>query len=101
MADQIVEMDYDVIQKQADDFQEDKETCEMIAKVLDGVVMVLMASFFGAILFAKIIKSLEGISAALKNLGEVLGEFSADLIFAIGRHQEGDFDGMSRFGEGV
>ena len=101
MADVIVEMDYDVIQKQADDFKEDQETCEMIAKVLDGVVMVLKASFFGALFFAKIIKWLEGISKALKNLAKVFEEFSADLIFAIGRHREGDFDGMSKFGEGV
>ena len=101
MADQIVEMDYDVITKQAEDFKEDAETCEMISKVLDGVVAVLKASLFGAIFMAKLIKWLEGISKALKNLAEVLKEFSADLIFAVGRHKEGDFQGMSRFGEGV
>ncbi|MFA9406661.1 MAG: hypothetical protein ACERKX_12675, partial [Anaerolineales bacterium] len=94
-------MDYEVIEKQADDFKQDQETCEMIAKVLDGVVNVLKASLFGAILFAKIIKWLEGISKALKKLAEVFEEFSADLLFAVGRHKEGDFDGMSKFGEGV
>ena len=101
MADQIVEMDYEVIKKQADDFKQDQETCEMIAKVLDGVVAVLKASLFGAIFMAKLIKWLEGISKALKNLAKVYEEFSADLLFAIERHIIGDIDGMSRFGEGV
>jgi len=101
MADQIVEMDYEVITKQANDFKDDEKTCEMIAKVLDGVVAVLKASLFGAIFMAKLIKWLEGISKALKNLAKVYGEFSADLLFAVGRHKEGDFAGMNKFGEGV
>lgn len=101
MADQIVEMDYEVILKQSEDFLQDRDTCEMIAKVLDGVVAVLKASLFGAIFMAKLIKWLEGISKALKNLAKVLEEFSADLSFAVDRHEQGDFDGMSRFGEGV
>lgn len=101
MADQIVEMDYEVIAKQAKDFTEDKEMCEMIAQVLDGVVAVLKASLFGAIFMAKLIQWLEGISKALKNLAKVYEEFSGDLLFAVQAHKDGDFDGMSKFGEGV
>jgi uncharacterized protein YukE len=101
MADQVVEMDYEEVQKVADNFKDDAEKCKMIAKILEKVVQALKASFFGAILFAKLIKWLEGIQKALENLAAVETEFSEDLEFAIQQHKIGDYAGMSRFGEGV
>jgi hypothetical protein len=101
MADQVVEMEYDEIQKVASNFKDDAEKSRMVAKILEKVVQMLKASFFGAIFFAKIIKWLEGIQKALENLAAVQEEFDEDLRFAIQKHKEGDYAGMSRFGEGV
>jgi hypothetical protein len=98
VAEQVVEMDYDEIQKVADNFKEDAEKCRMIAKVLEGVIAVLKASFFAQIFMKKLIDWLEGIKKALENLAKVDEEFSGDLEFAIARHKEGDYQGMSRFG---
>ena len=101
MADQIVEMDYDEIQKVADNFKDDADKCNMIAKILEGIIAVLR--LVAAILpfIQKIVDWMEGIKKALLNLADVELEFSDDLEFAIARHRQGDFQGMSRFGEGV
>lgn len=101
MADQVVEMDYEDIQKVADNFKDDAEKSRRIAKILEKVVQMLKASVFGAIFFQKIIKWLEGIQKALEKLASVQEEFNEDLLFAIDKHQKGDYAGMSRFGEGV
>ena len=101
MAQQVVEMDYDEIQKVADNFKEDADKCRMIAKILEGVIAVLKASFFAQIFMKKLIDWLEGIKKALENLAKVEEEFSDDLEFAIARHKVGDYQGMSKFGEGI
>jgi uncharacterized protein YukE len=101
MADQVVEMDYDEIKKVADNFKDDAEKSRMIAKILEKVVQALKASFVAQLFLQQLIRWLEGIQKALENLAAVQEEFNEDLLFAIKKHQEGDYAGMSRFGEGV
>ena len=101
MADQVVEMDYDEIQKVADEFKEDADKNRMIAKILEGIIAMLKVVAWMAAFIQKIVDWLEGIKSALENLAKIDEEFSADLEFAIARHKAGDIQGMSRFGEGV
>ena len=101
MAEQVVEMDYDEIQKVADNFKDDADKCNMIAKILEGIIVVLKVVAKIFTLVEKIVQWMEGIKKALENLAKVDEEFSDNLEFAIARHKVGDFQGMSRFGEGV
>jgi hypothetical protein len=68
-------MNYDEIQKVADDFKEDADQNRMIAKILEGIINVLKV-------VAKIVPFI-------------------DLEHAISAHKKGDYAGMSRFGEGT
>jgi len=101
VADQVVEMDYDEIQKVADDFKDDAEKCRMIAKILEGIIAVLKVVAMILPFIKKVVDWMEGIKNALENLAKVEEEFSGDLEFAISRHKVGDIQGMNRFGEGV
>ena len=101
MADQVVEMDYDEIQKVADNFKEDADQCRMIAKILEGIIAVLKVVALIVPFIKKLVNWMEGIKNALEKLAKVEEEFSDDLEFAIAAHKKGDYAGMSRFGEGV
>jgi hypothetical protein len=101
MADQVVEMDYDEIQKVADNFMEDADQCRMIAKILEGIIEVLKIVAKILPFVQKLVNWMEGIKNALEKLAAVEEEFSGDLEFAIGAHQKGDYAGMNRFGEGA
>jgi hypothetical protein len=101
MADQVIEMNYDEIQKVADDFMDDADKCRMIAKVLEGIITALKVVALIAPFVKKLIDWMEGIKNALEKLAKVDEEFNKDLIFAMKAHKKGDFAGMRRFGEGA
>ena len=101
MADQVIEMNYDEIQKVADEFQEDADKCRMIAKVLEGIITALKVVALIVPLVKKLVDWLEGIKNALEKLAKVEEEFNGDLIIAMDAHKKGDYAGMRRFGEGA
>ena len=101
MADQVVQMNYDEIQKVADEFKDDAEQSRMVAKILEGIIAVLKVVAFLSAFIKKLVDWMEGIKNALEKLAKVQEEFSGDLEHAIKAHKEGDYAGMSRFGEGI
>jgi hypothetical protein len=94
-------MNYEEIQKVADDFKEDADQNRMIAKILEGIINVLKVVAKIVPFIQKLVQWMEGIKKALENLAKVEEEFSGDLEHAISAHKKGDYAGMSRFGEGT
>jgi gas vesicle protein len=94
-------MTYQPIQTTAKGFDTQSQTLKTVAKVLKALAQALKASFFGAILFAEIIRRMELVADKSEKLAAVCDEFSGDLKRAVADHQSGDYKAGSYFGEGV
>jgi gas vesicle protein len=97
----VVAMTYAPVQGVAKRFDTQSQTLNTVAKVLKALAQALKASFFGAILFAEIIRRMELVADKSEKLAKVCDEFSGDLKKAVKDHQSGDYKAGSYFGEGV
>jgi gas vesicle protein len=97
----VVAMTYAPIQGVAKGFDTQSQTLKTVAKVLKALAQALKASFFGAILFAEIIRRMELVADKSEKLAKVCDEFAGDLRRAVAEHQSGDYKAGSYFGEGV
>jgi uncharacterized protein YukE len=86
----VVQMDYTQIENSAKSYQSQADTLKAVAKVLQGVVQGLRASFFGAIFFAQLIKYLEGIQKACEKVASVCEALNRGLLAAEKAHKSGD-----------
>ena len=102
MAGQVVQMDYQAIQKVSDGFKTAKEALESVGKVLELLIGILRAAaFFSFGTAAALAQYLDGIKQAVQKLAKICQEFADDLARAIGDHKNGDFAGKRYFGEGI
>ena len=97
----VVAMTYQPIQEVSRGFAGAARTLRLVAKACKAIADFLKASFFGAILFAEVVRRMELIASKANKLAGICDEFSNDLNRAVLEHQNGDYKAGSYFGEGV
>ena len=102
MAGQVVQMDYEAIQRVSNGFNTAKQTLTGVGKVLEVLINVLRATaFFSLGTSAALANYLELIKKKVEKLAKICEEFAGDLAKAITDHKNGDFQGKRYFGEGI
>lgn len=96
-----VAMTYAPVENASKMFNLKSKTHTMVAKACKVIANALKASFFGAILFAELIRRLELIAEKSEKLAKICDEFSQDLTKAVKDHKSGDYKAGTYFGEGV
>lgn len=102
MAGQVVQMDYEAIQRVSQGFTTAKETLTRVGQILEVLINVLRATaFFSFGTSAALAQYLDVIKQKVQKLAKICEEFAGDLARAISDHKNGDFQGKRYFGEGI
>lgn len=89
MADTV--MDYEVVQKYADNFQTLSENFKRVSKVLQAAILILRASaFMGSFGSEALARYLSGIKPNIDRLAATTSEMGGDLARAVAERKEAD-----------
>jgi len=102
MAGQVIQMDYEAIEKVAKTYDNTAKTLTAIGKALKIAIEILRATaFLSAGTALALANYLENILKKVNKLIKLCNEFAGDLRRAVQDHKNGDSKGKSYFGEGV